>query len=125
MIKTIMFGDKPVEFCTSFAWTFIYKSQFKRDPAKLLMPAIVMARNEAEEGGELDLKEEKAAFLFYAEIGFTGLAEIAWAMAKLADNDVPEPMAWIASYGDDFNAADLLEELLPEIIDSCLTSKKA
>lgn len=116
MIKTITFGEKDVQFSTSFAWTFIYKSQFGQDAAKVLLPVIKQMQG---------AKPEDYGFLVYEALGFTGIADIAWSMARLLDKDIPEPSVWVASFGDDFTSGDLVDELLPEAITSCFATKKA
>ena len=114
MEKTIMFGDKPVKFSTCFAWVFIYKNQFGKDAAKVLVPAIKTSG-----GSDAELAEH-----LYETVGFTGIAEIAWSTAKLADPSIPELMDWIESYGDDFAIDDIMSDLMPDVILSCFTSKK-
>ena len=126
MIKTLQFGDKSVQFSTSFAWCFIYKSQFKKDAAKILMPAIkkiffVNGGNEAE--GED--QEAVQAIMLYEELGFTGIVEIAWSMARLCDKTIPEPIQWIESFGDDFSPLDIVTEVIAEAITSCFASKNS
>jgi hypothetical protein len=125
MIKTIEFGDKTVNFSTSFAWAFAYKSQFGQDPARVFMPAIqkalLLAANEEAENED---QETIKAIILYEELGFTGIVQIAWAMAKLCDKNLPDPMTWVLSFGDDFNALDLVTDLIPAAIESCFASKK-
>lgn len=116
MVKTIEFGDKKVEFSTSFAWAFIYKNQFKQDPAKVMMPTIRKINS-------ADLDEEAQAIALYEELGFVGIVQIAWAMAKLCNRTLPEPLEWVKSFGDDFAPLDLVMELIPEAIESCFVSK--
>ena len=58
-------------------------------------------------------------------LGFSGITEISWAMARLADKKTPDPEAWIASLGDDFDMMELVTEVLPEAIESCFTTKKS
>lgn len=116
MTKTLQFGEKEVQFSTSFAWTFIYKSQFGKDPAQLLLP-IIREMNESEDAVEL-------GYIAYEKLGFVGIAEIAWAMAKLIDSDIPEPVKWIASF-EEFPAGDLVDEIMPEAITSCFATKKS
>lgn len=118
MIKTLPFGEKEVQFSTSFAWTFIYKSQFGKDPAGLLLPVIRQVNDENDDAKEL-------GYIAYEVLGFTGITEVAWAMAKLVDSSIPEPIKWIESFGDDFNAGDLVDEIVPEAIISCFASKKS
>lgn len=126
MIKTIEFGEQQVQFNTSFAWTFVYKSQFGVDAAKVLMPVIkdVYATNGKEQSDE----EEKAMDLGGAlleQLGFSGITGIAWSMARLCDKTIPEPLLWVTSYGDDFPVMDLVSELIPEAITSCFATKKS
>ena len=124
MVKTLNFGDKQVQFSTSFAWAFAYKSQFGQDPAKVFMPAIkkIMLLG-ADKNAETDEQEEAQAYVLYEELGFTGIAQIAWAMAKLCDRNLPDVMTWISSFGDDFEPLTLVTDLIPEAIESCFTSK--
>ena len=114
MIKTIKLGGKNVQFSTSFAWTLMYKSQFNQDPAKILVPALRKLQN---------VPEEEQTYAIYEEIGVVGLAQIAWSMARLVDRTIQDPMNWILSFGDDFDALILVQDLLPAAVESCFTSK--
>lgn len=115
MIKTIHMGDREVKFDTCFAWCFIYKAQFKRDPAQVLIPAIKDQTNDAQEN----------SYALIEKLGFTGITEIAWSMAKLATKKLPEPFEWVAGFDDQFEFVEILSELVPEAIESCFTSKKS
>ena len=133
MIKTLTFGDKQVSFSTNFAWCFIYRSQFHRDPAQVVLPVARKAAEMQDEYGAKGhrTKAQKAeddaeyAYLIYELLGFTEIASIAWSMARLVDNALPDPITWIGCLGDDFNAMDILLELIPEAIDSCFATKKS
>ena len=126
MVKTLTFGDKQVQFSTSFAWAFAYKSQFGQDPAKIFMPAIKKAMLiGADKPAETEEQEEAQAFVLYEEMGFTGITQVAWAMAKLCDKNLPDPMTWIQSFGDDFEALTIVTELIPDAIESCFASKNS
>lgn len=116
MIKSIEFGEKIVQFSTSFAWTFIYKSQFGQDAAKILIPVIKRMEGSS---------QDDYGYIFYEELGFTGIASIAWSMARLLNKDLPEPAVWIASFGDDFPISDITDELMPDAILSCFATKKS
>ena len=127
MIKTLQFGEKEVTFSTAFAWAFIYKSQFGEDPVKTLLPtvksilsdpAIDSIENESE-------KEEAQVYALLESLGFTGVAQIAWAMAKLADSSIPAPLPWIESFGDDFPIMDMITDLVIDAITSCFSTKKS
>lgn len=116
MIKSIQMGEKEVQFSTCFAWVFIYKSQFGKDPAQILLPAVKDLQG---------ADEATAGYTLMEKLGFSGVTEISWAMARLADKKTPEPEAWIASFGDDFALMDLVTDVLPEAIESCFTTKKS
>ena len=127
MLKTMEIGGKEVTFSTAFAWAFIYKSQFGEDPIKMLMPTVKSVFADPEIAGIEDEGErgEAQAMAFMEELGITGVAQIAWAMAKLVDNNIPSPLPWIESFGDDFPVMDMLTELITDAISSCFASKKA
>ena len=118
MVKTLTFGDKQVQFSTSFAWAFAYKDQFRVDPSNIFMPAIKKILLLG-----ADKPAEEQTFILYEEMGFTGITQVAWAMAKLCDKNLPDPITWIQSFGDDFEALTIVTELLPYAIESCFTSK--
>lgn len=124
MVKTVTFGEKQVQFSTSFAWAFAYKSQFGHDPAEIFMPAVqkIMLLG-ADQKAESEEAETEQVVILYEELGFTGIAQIAWSMAKLCDKSLPDPITWIQSFGDDFEALTLVTELIPEAIDSVFSSK--
>lgn len=118
MLKTLKFGDKEVTFSTSFAWAIVYKAQFGEDPLKVLIPAIQGIES-------ADGNDEAAGYVLFSELGMVNIANIAWAMAKLVDQDIPDPMMWIESYGDDFGVMDIAIEVLPAAVTSCFASKKS
>ena len=117
MTKTLIFGDRVIPFSTSFAWAFTYKAQFGKDPSKIMMPAIIRAMS-LEDNGAI------AATLF-EELGVICIAQIAWAMAKTCHQTIQDFQAWVISLGDDFSPIEIVEELIPEIINSFMTSKNS
>ena len=127
MVKTLQFGEKEVTFSTSFAWAFVYKSQFGDDPIKTLLPTVkgVFSNKEIEAIEDEDEKEQAQVFALMEALGLTGIAQIAWAMAKLADSSIQPPLPWIESFGDDFPVMDLLTELVTDAITSCFATKKS
>ncbi|MBQ7676797.1 MAG: hypothetical protein IJT32_01050 [Lachnospiraceae bacterium] len=127
MVKTMQIGDREVTFSTAFAWAFIYKSQFGEDPVKTLMPTVkgVFSNPAIESIEDEEEKEREQVFALMDALGITGIAQIAWSMAKLADNTIPAPLPWIESFGDDFPVMDMVEELITEAIVSCFATKKS
>lgn len=125
MLKTFQFGDKSVTFSTSFAWTLIYKSQFGRDALPILIPIIRETANTKKKPDEKKPDENELAMTFLERLGFSGVVEIAWSAARLVDSNIPDPLTWVASFGDDFEPLDVISDLFPDLILSCFASKKS
>lgn len=104
MIFTVKIDNKEVELSNAFAWMFKYKSQFKADPAAVLVPAFGKAAN------------DPTGTQAIAEIGFTNLAQIAWAMAKTANKAIPDPVTWVNSF-EVFNVIDFAGELIEKAVE--------
>lgn len=91
MIFTINIDGKPVEFSNALIWQFKYKSQFKEDPTDFIIDAL--------EATTKSNGDEQAAYLAAVKVvKFGRLANIAWAMAKAANNSIPAPPIWQASF---------------------------
>lgn len=91
MIFTIDIDGKPVEFSNALIWQFKYKSQFKEDPTDFIIDAL--------EATTKSNGDEQAAYLAAVKVvKFGRLANIAWAMAKAANNSIPAPPVWQASF---------------------------
>lgn len=119
MIKTLTLGTRTVSFSTSFAWCFVYKAQTGRDPAADLMPALQQIQAE-------DIKtDEEAAVAYLSVVGVTGIATIAWSMAKLCDQSLPDPIHWVEDLGDDFDLNAIIRDLIPDALISCFASKNS
>lgn len=115
MLFTIKINKTDVEMSNAFAWMFKYKSQFKEDPAAVLVPAFGDAGADRNDAG-------KAAI---ASIGFTRLSQIAWAMAKTANKAVPDPVTWVNSF-EVFNILDFAGDLLEKAVEGMtLTTEEA
>ncbi len=91
MIFTINIDGKPVEFSNALIWQFKYKSQFKEDPTDFIIDAL--------EATDKSCNDEQAAYMAAVKvIKFGRLANIAWAMAKAANNSIPAPPVWQSSF---------------------------
>ena len=102
MNMLIEFGEKKVEFSTCYAWALKYDSQFHRDAMKDIKPAFA--------GEELD---------------FTTTARIAWASAALCDSKIePDLIKWVESLGDDFTWEFINQEVVSNILQDSINSKK-
>ncbi len=114
MEKTIKIGNKSVRLDNNIGWALTYRDQFGQDIVPALMPLIagaldIVAGVVAQSGtdGKIDL--EKIAQLADGDAlinavihlgGFelTDFVRITWALAKNADEDIPEPEAWVREF---------------------------
>ncbi len=105
MNQIMTFGEKTVEFSTSFAWAIKYSNQFHRDAMKDLAPALT--------GNTTDLSMDT-------------VARIAWASAALCDKSIePDLEKWIVSLGEDFNFENVVENIIGPVLESSITAKKS
>ena len=92
MEKTIEISGRPVRFKSTGATMLKYKMQFGRefvaDVAKL----------DKVKGGDID------------DLDLTMCYQIAWVLAKTADNTIPELIEWLDSF-DDFPVFDIVNDL--------------
>lgn len=133
MIKTIKIDDKDVKFSFSLASFYIYKNQFGQDAMSVILPLIADVVNalDPEDIIETESNINNASLikiagdvldqLYTAEI--TEMADIIWAFAKAADDDIPEPALWYAGF-DEFPLFDVGKEILPCLYDSLISKKK-
>lgn len=104
MIFKVKINKTAVEMSNAFAWMFKYKSQFKEDPAEVLVPAFGVAA------------DDPTGMSAIAAIGFTRLSQIAWAMAKTANKAIPDPVTWVNSF-EVFNVIDFAGELIEKAVE--------
>lgn len=124
MIKTIAIEDQNVKFDTALSWMFVYRTQFGRDPLELVMPAIKAAVPLFENAGqELTTADLDLLTDILAELNMTDGLQLIWALAKNADKDIAEPEVWYREFSQ-FPLDDVLEELIPAIAASCISTKK-
>ncbi|MCI2061735.1 MAG: hypothetical protein LKJ83_03065 [Eubacteriaceae bacterium] len=99
--KTIEIDGREVTFRASAAIPRLYRNQFHRD--------IYRDLNDLQKGMEKSDEESSSLDTFSLEL----FENIAWLMAKHADNDAPDsPEKWL----DDFSTFSIYE-ILPQIID--------
>ena len=113
MEKTIKIGDIDVRLNNNAAWCMEYKDQFGRDILPVLLPVIASAAEglasvlenktdkkieiqdlaEAVEGRVMDILLP----MFQVEFNDV-IIGVTWALAKCADEDIPEPKRWIRQF---------------------------
>lgn len=132
MIKTIKIDDKDVKFSFSLASFYIYKNQFGQDAMSVILPLLadVIGAIDPEiivENGEISSEKlvKTAGDIFdqIISVEITELADIIWAFAKAADDDIPEPALWYGSF-EEFPLFDVGKEILPCLYDSLISKKK-
>lgn len=114
MEKTIKIGNKDVRLNNNIGWTIAYRDQFGRDIIPSLMPMLASAMdlisgliNETGKTKEIEIGDIfrlvdgnsliEAVFHLGA-LEFVDFVNMTWAMAKCADEDIPEPSEWVKQF---------------------------
>lgn len=132
MESIIKIGDKDVRVNNRAGWTMTYRDQFGRDIVPTLMPlfagALDVVSGLIKETGKIDSVEFEDilavadgdalinAFIHLSGFEFVEILYITWAMAKEADNSIPEPKTWIRSF-EEFP----IDEVVPEVVKLAFT----
>lgn len=111
MQKLITIEDREVRFSTSFAWMLKYKNQFCEDVSRIIIPATSASQKDKSGMGAIE------------NIGFVGIARIAWSCAAICDKDILPFEEWVDSF-DEFPIFQIATELLPDVFKSFSAKKK-
>lgn len=138
MEKTIKIGKQSVRLNNNVGWTIEYRDQFGQDIIPALMPMLASAIdifsgiiNETGKTDNISFADlakvaDGDAFLNAAiHIGgleFVDLINITWALAKCADDDIPEPKTWIKQF-DSFYIDDIAPAVFSLIYKGVVSSK--
>lgn len=139
MQKTIKIGKKDVTLDNNIVWTLRYKSQFGKDIVPILMPAMAaildvvsgVVKSGQTPDGKIDIKDVLKtvdgeyftnAIIHLSGLEFTDFLEITWALAKTADDKIPEPEKWYAEF-DSF-PVDVVGPAVFELIAKGVISSK-
>lgn len=114
MEKTIKIGKKSVKLNNNVSWAIVYRDQFGRDIIPTIMPLFASALdiisgiiNETGKTDDIELTDLAKladgdsllnAAIHLGGFEFTDLICITWALAKCADEDIPEPREWIKEF---------------------------
>ncbi len=131
MEKTIKIGDIDVRLNNNAAWCMEYKDQFGRDILPTLLPVIASAAeglaSVLENKKDMDISVQDLAEavegrtmeilvpMFQVEFNDV-IIGVTWALAKCADEDIPEPKRWIRQF-DSFP----LDVIVPEVYELVIT----
>lgn len=114
MEKIIKIGKKRVKLNNRVSWAIVYRDQFGRDIIPTIMPLFASALdiisgiiNETGKTDDIELTDLAKladgdsllnAAIHLGGFEFTDLICITWALAKCADEDIPEPREWIKQF---------------------------
>lgn len=138
MIKTITIDDKDIVLDNNVGWTLIYRDQFGRDIIPAIMPLLAGALDVVsgifqEAGDKKEITIESLAKLADGDtlinamihIGgfeFVDFINITWALAKNADDSIPEPNIWLKQF-DEFPIDVIGPEVVKLIFKGMVSSK--
>ena len=138
MIKTVKIGNKEVILDNNVGWTLIYKDQFGQDIIPSIMPLLAGALDVVsglfQEAGDKEeisidtlakLADGDALVNAMVHIGgfeFVDFLNITWAMAKNADDSIPEPREWIKGF-DEFPVDVIGVDVVKLIFKGMVSSK--
>lgn len=128
MEKTVQIGNKEVRLNNNIGWAIDYRDQFGQDIIPTLLPMVAAALDlikglleEVEDTNNLEWRDILRLIdgdtLFDALIHLGGLEfrdfiNITWAMAKCADESIPEPRTWVKEF-----EVFPVDELAPTVFD--------
>jgi|SRR5690625_4363035 len=112
MEKTIEIDGKQVRFKSTGATALRYKTQFRKDYLSEIMKLFVLDK--------LDFNDLSPEDLDY--IDFEVFYNIAWALAKTADRNIPDPITWLDGF-DTFPIFEIIPEI-QDMITSSIDAKK-
>lgn len=137
MEKIINIGGKELKLNNQVAWTMEYKDQFGRDIVPVIMPMVsaiveglasVISENETT---EISAKQISEAFqgrsmeilLPMFQVEFVDIIiNVTWALAKCADETIPEPKKWIRQF-DSFPLDIIVPEVYQIVMQGFVSSK--
>lgn len=137
MEKTITIGGKDVRFNNNLGWAIVYRDQFNRDIIPSLMPLMAAAFDvisgiikETGKTENIELEDLLGvidgdtfldAIVHVSSVELVDFINIAWAMAKWADDSIPEPKKWIKDL--DFTLDEVAPELIKLLVSGVVSSK--
>ena len=138
MEKTITIDNKEVRLNNNAAWAMEYKDQFGRDIVPVLLPAVATIiegmssmLNSVDDVQNITVKTLAEAFegrtmeillpMYQIEL-VDVVINVTWALAKCADERIPEPKRWIRQF-DEFPLDVIVPEVYELIMQGFASSK--
>lgn len=139
MIKTIKIGKQDVVLDNNIGWTIVYRDQFGQDIIPSIMPMFAsamdiisgIAKETDGDGDEIALKDILKltdgeslinALIHLGSFEFVDFINITWALAKNADDSIPEPKIWVKQF-DEFPVDVIGPEVVKLIFKGMVSSK--
>lgn len=138
MEKTIKIGKTSVRLCNNVGWAMEYRDQFGRDIIPTLMPmaagVLDIVSGLVNQTGKLDevyledileLTDGDTlldAIIHLGGLEFVDFINITWALAKCADETIPDPREWIRQF-DEF-PVDVVGPAVVDLIFKGVVSSK-
>lgn len=138
MEKTIKIGKQEVRLTNNVSWAMTYRDQFGHDIIPTLMPMMAAALDiisgivdEVSEGGRISVADILKALdgdkmldvvIHLGGLEFVEMINITWAMAKAADDDLPDPKTWAKGL-DEFPVDKIAPEIFSLAFKGLVSSK--
>lgn len=139
MIKNIKVGNKEIQLDNNVGWTMEYKDQFGRDILPSIMPLIASGLDIVSElvrqtGKTSDVDAEDIlaltdgdafinAMIHLGGFEFVDFLYITWALAKNANDTIPDPKTWIKQFDECFPVDEIAPEVVKLIFKGMVSSK--
>lgn len=138
MEKTIKIGKQNVRLSNNVGWTMEYRDQFGQDIVPIIMPALASIMdvvtgifNATGKTKDIEISDLLKSIegdtltdvmIHLSGLEFVELINITWAMAKAADDDVPDPKTWVRQF-DDFPIDVIAPQVFELVLKGMVSSK--
>lgn len=139
MQKTINIGDKEVRLDNNIGWTMEYRNQEGKDIIPTLLPlmasvldvfaGLIKATGKTKDisvndiADVMDTDDILNAIVHASGAEFVDLViNTTWAMAKCADESIPEPRRWVRQF-DTFPLDEVVPQVLGFVLDGTVSRK--
>lgn len=138
MLKTVRIDkEKTIRLSNNIGWMLNYRDQIGHDIVPALIPILNAAIDLAVEiskatkatgtsPGEIleaiGAENLQNALLDMSGLEMVDLINVVWAMAKAADDDIPEPREWVKEF--DTFPLDVIVPAVVELLFACMVSSK-
>ncbi len=139
MIKNIKVGKKEIQLDNNIGWTMEYRDQFGSDVIPAVLPLFASALDiiselvkETGKTTEIDIQDILSlmdgdalinAIIHLGGLEFVDFIHITWALAKNADDSIPDPKTWAKQFDECFPVDEIAPEVVKLIYKGIVSSK--